>query len=81
MGDPDVLLPGNGNELGRFYGVSLSAGIVEEIVRRGFLIWYLTLFMPVWSVAFSPCLRIKRLGLTADDPACRGRPVPGATGL
>ena len=41
----------NGNELARFYGLSITAGIVEEVLWRGFLIWYLSQFMPVWGAA------------------------------
>lgn len=51
LGDLDIFLPRNGNELGRFYGLSLTAGIVEEVLWRGFMIWYLALFMPVWAAA------------------------------
>ena len=50
-GSLDLLIPRNGNELGRFYAVSVSAGIVEEFLWRGFLIWYLAHFMPVWAAA------------------------------
>jgi membrane protease YdiL (CAAX protease family) len=46
-----LLLPRNGNELARFYGLSVTAGIVEEILWRGFLIWYLGQFMPLWAAA------------------------------
>ncbi len=51
FGDLDILLPRNGNELTRFYGMSLTAGIVEETVWRGFFIWYLSMIMPVWAAA------------------------------
>lgn len=51
FGDVDIVLPRNGNELARFYGVSLTAGIVEEAVWRGFMIWYLSQVMPVWAAA------------------------------
>ena len=51
VGDLDIFLPRNGNELGRFYGLSLTAGIVEEVLWRGFMIWYLSLFMPIWAAA------------------------------
>lgn len=51
LGTLDIFLPRNGNELGRFYGLSLTAGIVEEVLWRGFLIWYLSQFMPVWAAA------------------------------
>ena len=46
-----IIMPRNGNELVRFYGLSITAGIVEEILWRGFLIWYLSQFMPLWAAA------------------------------
>jgi membrane protease YdiL (CAAX protease family) len=51
-------LPHTIRELHNFVGVSITAGIVEEIVYRGFVLWYLAQFMPLWvavavsSVAF-----------------------------
>jgi membrane protease YdiL (CAAX protease family) len=52
------VVPHTARELRHFIGVSVTAGIVEEILYRGFVIWFLALFMPVWgavvvsSVAF-----------------------------
>ena len=46
-----LMMPRNGNELARFYGLSLTAGIVEELLWRGFLFWYLGHFMPLWAAA------------------------------
>ena len=46
-----LLVPRNGSELARFNVLSITAGIVEETLWRGFLIWYLSQFMPVWSAA------------------------------
>lgn len=51
LGSVSIIIPQNGNELARFYGLSVTAGIVEEILWRGFLIWYLTQFMPLWVAA------------------------------
>ena len=51
FGRLSILLPRNGNELARFYGLSVTAGIVEEVLWRGFLIWYLSQFMPLWAAA------------------------------
>ena len=51
LGNLEVIIPRNGNELVRFYGLSLTAGIVEETLWRGFMIWYFSQFMPVWSAA------------------------------
>ncbi len=46
-----LLVPRNGSELARFNVLSVTAGIVEETLWRGFLIWYLGQFMPVWAAA------------------------------
>ncbi len=51
FGKLSLIFPQNGNELARFYGLSITAGIVEEILWRGFLIWYLGQFMPLWAAA------------------------------
>jgi CAAX protease family protein len=51
LGRLEVILPRNGNELGRFYWVSLTAGIVEETLWRGFMIWYFSQFLPLWAAA------------------------------
>jgi len=51
-------LPHTLRELQNFVGVSITAGIVEEIVYRGFVLWYLAQVMPLWvavgvsSIAF-----------------------------
>lgn len=51
LGKLAVILPRNGNELGRFYWLSLTAGIVEETLWRGFMMWYLSQFLPLWAAA------------------------------
>ena len=51
VGDVAVILPRNANELGRFYGLAVTAGIVEEALWRGYLFWYLGFFMPLWAAA------------------------------
>ncbi len=43
-----VLLPHRRDELRRFYWLSLTAGVVEEVLWRGYLIWYFSLVMPLW---------------------------------
>jgi membrane protease YdiL (CAAX protease family) len=45
------LMPQSGAELRAYYWLSLTAGIVEEMLWRGFLILYLSHFMPVWAAA------------------------------
>lgn len=58
FGDLGHFLPQSDRDLKSFYGISVTAGIVEEIVFRGFVLWYLSLLMPLWwavlasSVAF-----------------------------
>jgi membrane protease YdiL (CAAX protease family) len=42
------ILPATRADLASFYRVSLTAGIVEEIIWRGMLIWYLQGFMSLW---------------------------------
>jgi membrane protease YdiL (CAAX protease family) len=51
LGRLEIVIPRNGNELGRFYGLSLTAGIVEETLWRGFMIWYFSQFLPLWAAA------------------------------
>lgn len=51
FGKLSIIIPHNRAELARFYGLAVTAGIVEEILWRGFLIWYLTQFMPLWAAA------------------------------
>lgn len=45
------LIPRNRAELARYYGLSVTAGIVEEILWRGFLTWYLAQYLPLWAAA------------------------------
>lgn len=51
FGNLEMLLPRSRAELSRFYGLSLTAGVVEEILWRGFLIWYLLQFLPLLPAA------------------------------
>ena len=49
LGHLSIFVPHTKRELHNFYGVSITAGIVEEVVYRGFLIWYLGQYMPIWA--------------------------------
>lgn len=51
FGKLSIIIPQNGKELAHFYGLAVTAGIVEEILWRGFLIWYFSQFMPLWAAA------------------------------
>ena len=42
-------LPQNDRELRSITGVSITAGIVEETVYRGFMLWYLVAYIPTWA--------------------------------
>ena len=78
FGDLVHFMPQTKRELNNFYVVSFTAGIVEEIVYRGFVIWYFGQYMPLWgavvvsSVAFglghsyqgaSGAVRVSLIGL------------------
>ena len=51
LGDLRVIVPRNDRELRYFYGMSATAGIVEETLWRGYLFWYLGHAMPLWAAA------------------------------
>ncbi len=51
FGELSIMMPLNGSELARFNMLSLTAGIVEETLWRGFLFWYLGHVMPLWIAA------------------------------
>lgn len=51
FGNLEVLLPRTRAELSRFYWLSVTAGVVEEILWRGFLLWYLASLLPLWLAA------------------------------
>ncbi|MCH8861537.1 MAG: CPBP family intramembrane metalloprotease [Proteobacteria bacterium] len=54
MGRLEHLLPRAPRELGYFSGLAVTAGIVEEILYRGALIWYLSLWMDtLWAAAIA----------------------------
>lgn len=51
LGNLALLIPRNASELNRFNVLSITAGIVEETLWRGYLIWYLSLTVPLWTAA------------------------------
>ena len=50
LGDLIHVLPQNNRDFKYFVAISITAGIVEEIIYRGFVFSYLAEFMPMWSV-------------------------------
>ena len=61
-------VPRTREELKSFWRLSVTAGVTEEIIFRGFLIWYLLHFMPLWlavvisSLVFGLCHSYQGLG-------------------
>lgn len=51
LGNLSFLVPHERGELLRFNALSITAGVVEETLWRGFLIWYLGQYLPLWAAA------------------------------
>lgn len=49
LGELVPVLPQNDRDLHRFYLLSFTAGVVEEVLYRGFVLWVLAQWMPVWA--------------------------------
>lgn len=49
LGPLVYMLPRNRDEYRAFFWLSGTAGIVEETIYRGFALWYLHQFMPMWA--------------------------------
>lgn len=50
LGDLVHFLPHTDRDYRSFVGVSITAGIVEETIYRGFVFWYLAHYLPLWAV-------------------------------
>ncbi len=78
IGEIVKFLPHTIRELHNFFGVSITAGIVEEIIYRGFMLWYLTQVMPIWAaVAVSSV----GFGLAHSYQGAKGALRTGVIGL
>ena len=51
LGTAEPILPHTTAERPEFLALSVTAGIREEILYRGFLIWYLASWLPLWAAA------------------------------
>ena len=49
FGDLRHFLPASDRDYRYFFVTSITAGIVEETLYRGFVLWYLIQFVPVWA--------------------------------
>ena len=76
LGNLEPVVPRTPGELRRFYAVSVTAGIVEEVLWRGFLIWYLSQF---WSLGVAALAATLAFGIAH---AYQGwRQVPSITAV
>ena len=71
FGRVEMLVPHNDREMTQFYWVSVSAGIVEELMWRGYLMWYLTHY---FSVAVSAVIVIVAFGVAHGYQGWRNIP-------
>lgn len=78
LGDLVHFLPRSRREFRLFVFTSVTAGIVEEIFYRGFAIWYLTHFMPLWTAVIVSSLIF---GLGHSYQGAAGMLKTGVVGL
>ncbi len=50
LGDLQHFLPQSHRDYRHFSALSLTAGVCEELIYRGFVFWYLAHWMPTWLV-------------------------------
>lgn len=78
LGDLVPILPQNDRDLRFFYGLSLTAGVVEELIYRGFVLWLLSQWMPLWAAVLLSCVGF---GLAHSYQGRRGMLRTGLMGL
>ena len=65
-------------EMRRFTWVGITAGIVEELVFRGYLVWYFSSFVPLWAAIIIPAVAF---GIGHAYQGTAGMLKTGAVGL
>ncbi len=78
LGDLVHFLPRTRRHLAHFTGLSVTAGIVEEVVYRGFVIWLLGNFVPLWAAVIISSVFF---GLGHSYQGLEGALRTGAAGL
>lgn len=72
------MLPTTPAELSAFYRLSITAGICEELLYRGYVIWYLSHALSFWPAALASSV-VFGLGHAYQGP--RGMMLTGAVGM
>jgi membrane protease YdiL (CAAX protease family) len=72
------MLPTDEEEFRAFTVLCVTAGIVEELLYRGFLIWYLNAVLPLWAAVVVSAIVF---GLGHAYQGARGIVKTGAVGL
>ena len=78
LGDLEPFLPQDDRDLRSFFALSITAGVVEELIYRGFLLWVMTQFMPLWAAVLLSSLAF---GLAHSYQGAGGMLRTGAMGL
>ncbi len=78
LGSVGNYLPRTERELTHFYGISITAGVVEEIAYRGFLLWYLSQYV---SIPIAIVLSSIPFGLAHSYQGATGALKTGLIGL
>ena len=78
LGELTPILPQSDRELRMFFGVSLTAGVVEELIYRGFVLWILSQWLPLWAAVL---LSSMGFGLAHSYQGLRGMLRTGLMGF
>ena len=77
LGSLEAIVPRSPSELRRFHAVSFTAGVVEELLWRGYLIWYLS---QAWSLGVAALLSTVAFGIAHGYQGWRQVPSITAVG-
>ena len=78
LGDLLPFLPQDDRDLRTFFALSVTAGVVEELLYRGFALWALAQWMPLWAAVL---LSSAAFGLAHSYQGTSGMLRTGAIGL